>query len=72
MGERRAVLLPTSKPICLNVSGRDGSQTFRGALHAIHRQQRLMRIEVKLQWDGEITVREQLLAEKVPVTMVTP
>lgn len=55
------------QPICLA-----GKGPFHGVIHAIQRQQRLLRIDVTLERSGEITAREKLLAERVPVTVVYP
>jgi hypothetical protein len=55
------------KPMCLK-----GAFPFRGVIHAIKRQQTLVRLEVTLERSGEVAVREVVLAERVPVPAVYP
>ena len=55
------------KPMCLK-----GAFPFRGVIHAIKRQQTLVRLEVTLERSGEVAVRELVLAEQVPVPAVYP
>ena len=60
-------LAPAIAPLCLR-----GAGPLHGVVHAIKRQQKLVRIEVTLEKSGAIAAREVLLAEHVPVPMVYP